>query len=148
MRNRLNSGPSGRAAGFTLIELMIVVAIVAVLAAVAVPSYQTHVQRTHRAHARTSLLQVAQWMERAAAARGRYPGAVPAALLRVEGDRYVLAFAPDSLTATAFTLWATPVGPQSTDPCGAFELTHNGVRRQLPHGPVTAPLSVAACWDR
>ena len=44
--------------GFTLIELMITVAIVAVLAAVAYPSYMSQIRRSHRAEAKTALLQI------------------------------------------------------------------------------------------
>lgn len=45
-------------AGFSLIELMIVVAIVAILAAVAYPSYQQHVIRNNRAAAQQYVLEV------------------------------------------------------------------------------------------
>ena len=46
--------------GFTLIEVMIVVAIVGILSAIAYPSYQEYVRRGHRAEARAGLLQAAQ----------------------------------------------------------------------------------------
>ena len=46
MTNHLPLSPQpGRSSGFTLIEVMIVVAIVAILAAVALPSYQSYVRR-------------------------------------------------------------------------------------------------------
>ncbi|MCM3563728.1 MAG: type IV pilin protein [Hydrogenophaga sp.] len=136
------------AGGFTLIEAMIVVAIVALLAAVALPSYQEHVRRTHRAHARATLLQAAQWMERAATARGRYPDAVPAGVLAVEGGRYQVDFLPNSLTATAFTLVAIPAGAQAADRCGEFRLTHTGLRAQVATALVATPDDTATCWDR
>lgn len=41
----------GRALGFTLIELMIVIAVVGILAAIAVPQYQTYVARSQVARA-------------------------------------------------------------------------------------------------
>src|SRR5215831_16378084 len=49
---------SKRNVGFTLIELMIVVAIVAILAAIAYPSYRNSVMRTNRAQAKAALLDV------------------------------------------------------------------------------------------
>ena len=45
-------------AGFSLLELMIVIVIVAILAAVAYPSYQQHVVRTNRAATQQYLLEV------------------------------------------------------------------------------------------
>ena len=44
--------------GFTLVELLIVVAIVAILASIAYPSYQSHVSRTRYADAKVKLLEI------------------------------------------------------------------------------------------
>ena len=51
-------------AGFTLIELMIVVAVVAILAAIAVPSYQEQVRKSRRAQAKADIVEYVQMAER------------------------------------------------------------------------------------
>lgn len=61
--------------GFTLIELMIVVAIVGILAGIAWPSYQEHVRTTRRADAQGALMGLAQAMERHFTENGTYAGA-------------------------------------------------------------------------
>jgi len=65
----IGNGPSGakqaspvgaHVRGFTLIELMIVIAIVGILAGIAYPSYMDHVRKGNRAKAQTFLMDVAQ----------------------------------------------------------------------------------------
>lgn len=117
--------------GFTLIELMIVVAVVGILTAVAYPSYAEYVRRGHRADAKAGLLQAQQWMERAATATGQYPTALPAAFTDWATDttkRYSIGF-KGAATTTTYTLIATrKAGPQATDKCGDMTLTNTGVR--------------------
>lgn len=50
--------------GFTLVELMIVVAIVGIIAAISYPSYTRHVQKTRRADGKIKLLEVMAKQER------------------------------------------------------------------------------------
>jgi len=63
-----------RMKGFTLIELMIVVAIVAILAAIAYPSYTSSVLKGKRAQARTALAELLQQQERYMTQRNCYLG--------------------------------------------------------------------------
>jgi len=68
--------------GFSLIELMIVVAIIGILAAVAVPSYLNHVLRTRQADGITRLLDIKAAQEKFYALENTYyipPGGVLAA---------------------------------------------------------------------
>lgn len=61
-----------RQTGFTLIELMVVVAVIGILAAVALPSFLDSVRKGRRADAVASLTQVQQAQERWRANRGSY----------------------------------------------------------------------------
>lgn len=61
--------------GFTLVELMIVVAIVAVLAAIAIPTFQGYVQRARASEATTFLAEIRQRQESYRAEFGQYAGA-------------------------------------------------------------------------
>lgn len=52
-----------RQAGFTLIEVMIVVAILAIISSIAYPSYMEHVRKSRRADAQIKLQELAQLQE-------------------------------------------------------------------------------------
>jgi type IV pilus assembly protein PilE len=136
--------------GFTLIELMIVVAVIAILGAIAYPSYTEYVRRGHRADARAGLLQAQQWLERGSTATGVYPTTLPAALTWA-GDaskRYDIGFADDNTNA-AFTLTATPRagGSQAGDKCGTYTLSNTGLRGA--NGKTAGESGYdASCWNQ
>ncbi|MDM0112681.1 type IV pilin protein [Variovorax sp. J22R133] len=133
--------------GFTLIEMVIVLAIVSIVTAIALPTFNEYVRRSHRAEARTGLLQAAHWLERAATANGIYPdGDLPDTLAKVPGGRYLIERTKPSDAkdaATRFELTATPQAAQSSDRCGIFTLTQAGER-----GLRANTASVADCWNR
>jgi len=128
--------------GFTLIELMVVLAVAAILATVAYPSYQSQVAKGRRADGKQALVELAQKLERFYTERGSFAGATLGAEglypTLSSGGYYTLAIT--SQTADAFTLTATPRGLQDGDACGALGYNHQGDRS------VAGGLSVDQCW--
>lgn len=124
-----------RQRGFTLIEVMIVVAIIAILVAVAVPSYQNQVRSSNRADAQGALMNLAQAMERYYTERGTYVGAAVGAggifpneaPLDGNNKHYNLIIDANNTNATSYRLIAQPRGAvQAGD--GALSLSSTGLR--------------------
>ncbi len=120
--------------GFTLIELMIVVAVLAILAALAIPIYQDHVDRTRRADAITGLTQTAQALERCFTRLNTYEGCVDFPTSSPDGF-YSITGTVDS---SSYDLTAQPDGIQERDDCTEFRLDERGNR--------TAEPDTGECW--
>jgi type IV pilus assembly protein PilE len=147
-----NAPPNKKCYGFTLIELMIVVAVVGILASVAYPSYLEHVRRTNRAEAKTILLEMAQLLERNFTEANRYDlnsagnaFVLPTAQSPKTGTaKYTVQFATAMPTQNSYTLEAVPVGAMADDDCATLTLTHTGIRGVAGNPKLTA----VNCWQR
>ncbi len=137
----------GRSSGFTLVELMIVVAIIAILAAIAIPAYTDYVLRSNRVVAKGFLNKVALDEQRYYINKRSY------------GKLTALGYAADTIgieenqtivnkgtglydvtvdaTSTTFTITATAKNRQASDTaCLTMRLDHNGSR------------TPADCWNK
>ena len=130
----------GNKQGFTLIELMIVVAIVGILASIAYPSYQEYIARARRGDAKAGLLSLQLAQEKFRANCPQY-----AAIIGVSGDydcgtaTYTLEGSSTSadgyyilsvsdIGASTYTLTATRTGIQASDKCGNFIIDQDGTK--------------------
>lgn len=136
-------------AGFTLIELVVVMIVIAILTAIAIPNYTAYIQRSNRSDARAQLLMAAQWMERFRNENSTYMGAALPLTLRCSPSNatgvgcrnYAIALAAvPPVTAATYALEATPVAgsPMAGDVCGILSVTGAGIR-----APATD-----LCWGR
>lgn len=151
-------------AGFTLIELMIVVVVVGILSAVAYPSYVEYVARGHRTQLKVQLQAAQQWMERYYSERYFYGAASssddpPAAFAKQsfatsppagEGAaRYTIAVAPSG-GGLGYLITATRAGSMSGDACGSPTVNHLGVKSVVDKSQgskfADAAAAVEQCW--
>jgi type IV pilus assembly protein PilE len=150
--------------GYSLVELMIVVAIIAVLGAIAISSYTSYVVKTNRAAAEGCLSQYANYMERyyttylsysTTPASGSTAGTPNAAIgspspmvldcasTGQTGNNY--SYSVPAPTATTYTIDATPINAQLTRDTQCATLTINQLGQRTAAGSTSTTL-LAQCW--
>lgn len=131
--------------GFTLIELMVVVAVVAILAAIALPSYQDSVRKSRRGQVKADVVELAQRAERWHTINNTYVGfwaTVPVAdrvSPRTGGTAaYAITMAE---AANTFLFTGTPQGGQTADVrCMTLTLNQAGAKDRTGTG------ALSDCW--
>ncbi|MDP2244416.1 type IV pilin protein [Pseudomonas sp.] len=141
--------------GFTLIELMIVVAIIGILAAIAYPSYQQYMLKSGRSDGHAKLTQIMQTQERFYSQNQTYtanlgvgglafPNTAANAPVISDEQRYSIAAevcAAGTPISRCVRLVATTTGPQTGDSqCGNLSLDSRGVKAETGTG------TVQTCW--
>lgn len=134
--------------GFTLIELMIVVAVIGVLAMVAIPSYEDYVIQSRRADAKTALLQIQLTQEKWRANNTSYGtlaqlATIEAGIGTTADGHYTLSVAA---AANTYTATATAAGTQATKDtkCANFSIDESD--NQTVSGSYSG--TPEKCWDK
>jgi type IV pilus assembly protein PilE len=127
-----------RQAGFTLIELMIVLAVAAIIMAIAVPAYNDQVRKSRRSEALTQIENLRMLQERWRSNNTTYAtaaqlGGVPT------NDHYVFTITPAVPTATTYTITGTAQGDQTADKSKGSSCTTLSIDQAGTKSP-------AACW--
>lgn len=140
--------------GFTLIEVMVVVAIVAILAAIAVPSYNDSVTKSRRADAQSALMGLSQAMERHFTQNNTYESAITGTVPQppdifptqspIDGSAKFYNLRVTAVTATTYILQAQPINGQAGN--GVLQLNYLGQRVWDRDNDSNLTESSDACW--
>ncbi|GLQ89391.1 type IV pilin protein [Dyella flagellata] len=137
-----------RLRGFSLVELLAVMAIASILAAMATQSYSRYVLRSHRADAHQALMAIAHAQERWYATYNRYAtdlgklGMADQAIS--EHGYYALTSRVLDSAGQGFVAMAMPIGRQFGDACGKLSIDNAG--RKLPDQADVKANVNGSCW--
>jgi len=101
-----------RAEGFTLIELMIVMAIIVILAGIATALYVNSIQRSKEAVLKSDLFRMRDAIDQYYADKGKYPATLDALV----SDQYLRKIPDDPITKSADTWQTVPAEPDPANP--------------------------------
>lgn len=144
MQTRLN-----KQSGFTLIEVMIVVAIIGILAAFAYPSYREYIDQGKRSEGKAAALSAAQMLERYYTMNNSYTTTLATAGIPTQSctaggtacTYNIAVTAGASGIATSYTITLTPISPWSDARCGNLTLDSAGVKGRTGSGA-----TIDQCW--
>ncbi|MGR8919698.1 MAG: type IV pilin protein [Gammaproteobacteria bacterium] len=134
-----------RQAGFTLMELMIVVVIVGILAAIGYPSYRNQAIRAARSDARTELMDAMTRQEQFFLDNKTYAASLANLDMVAASESGYYTLSIDAATAacpitSCYAMRATPTGSQTEDTdCAVLTVTSGGIRSATGTDP-------ASCW--
>lgn len=123
--------------GFTLVELLVVVAIIAILSLIAYPAYQDQMTKTRRSDAKIALTELANRQEHFFSNYSRYTATIIGAAdasLGYDTDYspqkyYRLTAATPAGTTFTITAKAVSTGPQAGDTqCQTMTINHTGAK--------------------
>jgi len=130
--------------GFTLIEMVTVIAIIGILASFAIPTYNNHIQSSRRTDAMTALLSVqsdqTMWRANNVSYATNLIGDLGWGSTDTPEGFYTISLS--NISATTYTITATPKTgtSQENDTCGSYILTQDG--------PDISTSNKKLCWKK